>query len=219
MKKCTLGLAGILTLILLTGCVAPSLPDYSQFCAHHPRSILVPPPLNDSPETEATYGYLSTITRPLAEKGYYVFPVALIDQFFKENGMPTPYEMHQIPLSKIDEIIGADAVLYTRVKNYGTEYIVINSCTIVDVDAKLVDVKTGITLWTGEATCQVSSGDGGGGIIGMLVSAAITQVVSSCSDQAHDLCPQVNAQLLTNKDRGLLYGPHHLEFRTDYLPE
>ncbi len=133
--------------------------------------------------------------------------------------MISAYDIHQIPLSKIDEIFGADAVLYTRVKDYGSEYIVINSCTVVDVEGRLVDVKSGITLWKGEATCQVNSSDGGGGIIGMMISAAITQVISSSSDQAHDICPQANAQLLTTRDRGLLYGPRHPEYQTDYFPE
>jgi hypothetical protein len=40
------------------------------------------------------YIYLSTLTKPLAEKGYYVLPVAVIDQFLKENGLPTPAEMN-----------------------------------------------------------------------------------------------------------------------------
>jgi hypothetical protein len=34
---------------------------------------------------EATWGYNSTDTRPLAERGYYVFPIAVVDQFLKEN--------------------------------------------------------------------------------------------------------------------------------------
>jgi hypothetical protein len=35
---------------------------------------------------EATYGALSTVTLPLAEMGYYVYP---LDRFLRENGMPT----------------------------------------------------------------------------------------------------------------------------------
>jgi hypothetical protein len=56
---------------------------------HPPRSILMLPPLNESTAVEATWGYLSTVTQPLAERGFYVFPVAVIDQFLKENGLPS----------------------------------------------------------------------------------------------------------------------------------
>lgn len=99
----------------------------------------------------ATYGYLSTGTRPLAEMGYYVFPVTEVDEPLKENGMPTAGEMHQVPLNKVSEIIGADAVLYIDVDNYGSKCQVINSATVVEASARLVDTKTGTTLWQGHA--------------------------------------------------------------------
>lgn len=60
---------------------ATSIGSYSIrlcFCALQqaaPRSILVLPPMNSSVDVNAPYSYLSTISTPLAEKGYYVFPV------------------------------------------------------------------------------------------------------------------------------------------------
>ncbi len=217
MKNSTSGLLLTLPILLLLGCAQHA--DYTAFRQHRPRSILVPPPLNDSTDTAATYGYLSTVTLPLSEMGYYVFPVAVTDQFFKENGLPSAYEMHQAPLKKIREIFGADAVLYTRVKQYGTKYLIINSTTVVEVEASLVDVKTGETLWKNTALHQVGSGDGGGGPIGMLISAAVTQAISSSTDQAHKICPMANSQLLQTKNQGLLYGPYHPKFMMDELPK
>src|SRR5437879_7019697 len=75
--------------LILTGCAAQPY-DYTNYRQHPPRSIVVLPPLNESTAVEATYGYLSTVTRPIAEQGYYVFPVAVVDQFLKENGLPVP---------------------------------------------------------------------------------------------------------------------------------
>jgi Putative lipoprotein GNA1162-like len=81
-------LSGVLVAVVLTGCAVKPY-DYTNFRLHPPRSILVLPPLNESTAVEATWGYLSTVTQPLAERGFYVFPVAVIDQFLKENGLPT----------------------------------------------------------------------------------------------------------------------------------
>jgi len=53
----------------------------------------------------------------------------VVDHFFKENGMPTPVGMDQTPLNKIREIIGADAVLYATLRQYGAKYVVITSVT------------------------------------------------------------------------------------------
>lgn len=183
--------------------------DYTNFRAHPPRSILVLPPISESTDTRGTYGYLSTVSRPLAEMGYYVYPVAVVDLFMKENGLPTAGEMQQVPLNKIAEVFGADAVLYITLKQYGSKYQVITSTTIVTAEGKLVDTRTGLTLWEGTASAQQSSSSGN--LIADLVAAAVDQVINSSTDQAHEMSHQVNAQLFMIKDHGLLWGPYFPE--------
>ena len=146
--------------------------------------------------------------------GYYVFPVVLVDQLLKENGLPTAGEMHQTPLNKISEIIGADAVLYVTLLEYGTKYMLINSATTVSVKGKLVDTKTGLTLWEGTGSGQQNS-SGSGNLIADAVSALITQVVNSSTDQAHDVSRMANANLLTIKGHGLLYGPYSPKYESE----
>jgi hypothetical protein len=95
-----MGMCGA-ALLLLGGCETVKPYDYTNFHAHPPRSILILPPLNESTKVEATYGYFSTVTAPVAELGYYVYPVEVVDRFFQGNGMPTAGEMHQVPLDKV----------------------------------------------------------------------------------------------------------------------
>ena len=204
----------LFTSLLLAGCATPPKKDYTNFRQHRPRSILVLPPLNESTKVEATYGYLSTVTLPLAEMGYYVFPVAVVDQFLKENGVPTAGEMHQAPLNKISEILGADAVLYTTLVQYGTKYQVINSQTVVIVKGKLVDTRTGLTLWEGDGMAQQNSG-GSGNLIADAIAAVISQAVNSSTDQAHDVSRAANFNFLSIKDRGILYGPYHPKYQEE----
>ena len=206
-------MSGVIVAALLTGCATPKPYDYTNYREHPPRSILVLPPLNESMSMKATYGYLSTVTRPIAELGYYVYPVAVVDQFLKENGMPTAGEMHQVPLNKVAEIVGADAVLFVTVKQYGSKYQIINSATIVVVHATLVDTRTGITLWEGNGAAEQDSG-GSGDIIADLISALITQAINSHSDAAHDVSRTANNILFYTKDHGLLYGPYHPKYGT-----
>ena len=196
------GLLG--SLIMMTGCVTPY--DYTTYREHPPRSILVLPPINQSTDIRATYGYLSTVTKPIAEMGYYVFPVGVIDQVMKENGLPTAGEMHAVPLDKIHEVIGADAVLYCVITQYGSKYQVISSTTVVTVEAKLVDVKTGKLLWAGKGNLAQSSSSGN--IIVDLIASPINQAINQSTDQAHGLSAMVNTQLIMTKDRGLLTGPY-----------
>ncbi len=201
-----LGFAGL-------GCAAQPK-DYSAFRAHHPKSILVLPPLNESTSMDATYGHLSTVSFPLAEMGYYVFPVAVVDQLMKENGLPTAGEMHQIPLKKVEQIFGADAVLYITVKQYGSKYIVLTSVTTVALEARLVDTKTGALLWEHSAVVQQNS-SGNDNIIATMITAAVSQIVNSKTDYAHAFCPLANQLLFATPGKGILHGPRHALFGRD----
>lgn len=206
-------LAALLLVLVASACVPK--PDYTVYRSRLPRSILVLPPLNSTTTVEANYIFLSTASRPLAEAGYYVFPVAVVDAYMKENGLPTPDEMNGVSLKKIKEVFGADAVLYFTIEQWGQKYYVISSQTVVRASARLVDVDTGQTLWTGNAVAVRDSGSGGGGIIGALVAAAIHQIVFSMVDQTHELSRFANTQMVFNKDNGLLLGPRHPEYSTD----
>jgi hypothetical protein len=203
--------------VLLAGCVGGprSKPyDYANFRAHPPRSILVLPPLNESMTVEGTYGYLSTVTRPIAERGYYVFPVAVTDQFMKDNGLPTAGEMQDVPLAKFAEVIGADAVLFLKLKHYGSTYHVVNATTKVEVLAKLVDTRTGILLWEGRGIGQQDSARLSNPIA-TLIAAALTQAINSQTDNAHNVSRMANENLFGARGRGLPYGPYSPKYRTE----
>lgn len=209
-KKLT-SFIGLLCLSLMTGCATTTPYDYSTFEEHKPRSILVFPPLNQSLEVGAPYVYLSRVTQPLAERGYYVFPVAVVDQLMKENGLPSSAEMHDVPLAKIKEIINPDAVLYITIDDWGQKYELISSTAMVKVSGKLIDVDTGALLWEGHAEAIRQSDDGGGGLAGMLVSAVITQIIGKNFDQTPALAQMASYQLFHTKDQGLLEGPYREE--------
>ena len=207
------GLTVTATALLLGGCATPVAYDYSNFRAHPPRSIVVLPPLNESTDVTGPYTYLSTVSQPLAELGYYVFPVAVVDQYLRENGMPTAGEMHQIPPGKLGEVTGADAVLYLDLQQYGSKYQLVSSNTTVEVKARLVDTRSGQVLWENHAVAQTGSNSSQGGLLGQLLAAAISQVVNSKTDAAHAVCRLANAQLFARSGRELPYGPYSPKYQ------
>lgn len=203
--------------MLLVGCAAPEKADYTAFKASRPRSILVLPPLNESPDVKATYGVYAAVTKPLAEAGYYVMPVALVDETFKQNGLANAGEIHTVPIAKLRQIFGADAVMYVTVTEYGTSYHVVTSATVVAAKATLVDLKTGTMLWTGSATASSAEGQGAsGGLVGLLVTAAVTQIVNSATDAGDAMAPVTAARLLSGGlPNGILYGPRSPKYGSD----
>lgn len=185
--------------------------DYTAFRKAAPKSILILPPTNQSPDIQASSGILATATFPVAEGGFYVYPVALVAQTFKENGVTSPDEIQQLPIAKLREVFGADAALYLTVKNYGASYQVVASNVQVTLEAKLVDMRSGDLLWQGKATASNQEGrNNQGGLVGMLVAALVEQIInSSITDPSYRIGAIANSRLLTaNPDaNGMLYGP------------
>jgi hypothetical protein len=194
-------------LVLTAGCATMEPHDYSAYREHLPRSILVLPPLNESVDVNASYVWLSTITMPVAERGYYVFPVALVDAFMKDNGLPGPDEMHSVSLQKLREVFGADAVLYVIIEDWGQKYVVLSSNTVVRARARLVDTASGTEIWQGRADFTESSSSGGGDLLTMVISAAIEQIIDTTSDATHGVARQANYQMVYDPRAGFLPGP------------
>ena len=201
----TFSIAGLL---LAAGCATPEPKDYSAYRANMPASILVLPPTNQSVEVNASYSYLSTISEPIAEAGYYVFPVAVVDAYMKENGLPNAVDMHGVPLDKLGEVFGADAVLYIDIKEYGQEFQVFSSAAVVRADVELMDIGTGAPLWQGSINATKSSDANSGNALVDLIGAAVAQAVGTTTDQAHTVAVEANRNMVFGRD-GLLLGPYH----------
>jgi hypothetical protein len=202
--------------MMLLGCVTPQpvLPDYTKFREHLPTSILVLPPLNKSTDVGATYSCLSSAAEPIAELGFYVYPVAVVDAMMKENGLPSPGEMHQVPVAKLREVTGADAVMFITIEEYGTTFHLFSSVTKVRLSAKLVDTRTELLLWQGtheivEDTDDDSDGSERPGFGERFFDAIFSQIFDNLTNRSHTLARSVNWQLFTSSSEGLLNGPRH----------
>ena len=210
--------AALLLALLATGCATQQKPyDYAAFKESRPRSILVLPPLNNSPEVAATYGMMSQVTYPLAESGYYVLPVTLVDETFKQNGLTTAADIHDVAPAKLREIFGADAGLYVTVKNYGTSYVVVNSVTVVTAEAKLVDLRNGKVIWNGQASASSNENQSNNnGLVGMLVSALVNQIIATSTDASYNIAGITSSRLLmAGRKNGMLYGPRSPKYQSD----
>lgn len=198
----------LLSLFLLSGCVTKN--DLSAFYAHRPKSIVVVPVVNESPEVTASSVFLTTITRPLAERGYYVFPVYLTDMVLRDFGLTEAGHIHQLPPSKFNEIFGADAVLFVTIKDWSTKYMVLVSTVTVEMEYLLKDTKTGQVLWQRTQPYVYSSGGGGGNPILAVVTAAMTALLVDYLP----LAQMANVEAF-REPTGLPAGQYHPDFEKD----
>jgi hypothetical protein len=204
--------------ILSVGCATKSVApyDYSAFEASNPSSILVLPPVNNSPDVTATVGVYAQVSHPLAEAGYYVLPVAVVNETFKQNGLTEASDIHNVAPKKLQEIFGADAALYMTVTQYGSTYNVISSIVTVAAEGKLVDLRTGALLWSNKVVVvdNGNQGNSGGGLAGALLKVAITQILNSALDKTYLVARTANERLLAGGQvNGLLYGPRSPSYK------
>jgi len=197
----------------LYGCSTVQPYDYTEYKNYQPRSILVLPPKNNSVELIATYSVLSNVTLPLSEFGYYVFPVAVVDETFKQNGIFEPAEMHDVSLNRLHDIFKADSVLYMEIDEYGVSYNIISSNANVRLRAKLIDVRTGTLLWEGESFASTSEGKSqSANPIALLITAVVEQIVSNIDDDPSRNTGKVATNRLLLGNNGVLLGPRHPNF-------
>jgi len=217
-------LLAVVLAALLGGCAAVDKAPADPWPAlreARPASVLVLPPVNDSPDVQAPGSVMAQAVLPLAERGYYVFPVALSNETLRLNGVQTPKDAQDISPQKLREVFGADAALYLRVRAYGSVYRVISADSVTTVDARLVDLRDGRTLWTGSASASSAEQRGSlsGGLSSLLLQAIVEQVASSLSDRNHAVAGVAMSRLLASPSpRGLPPGPRASPSRSGARP-
>lgn len=204
-------LYAVTVFVAVLGC-APKRTDYTRYLQHFPKSILVLPPINESLEVQASGMFLSTTTTFLAERGYYVFPVAVVDALFKAEGVPLPPEMHAVPIEKLRRIFGADAVLYVTIKQWTTTYLVFNTTTTVVLDYRLVDTSSEAELWRWQQAFQYSPSNQQSNLASMLVVATVHAAQSGSGRLERDVAAAANNTAFNTPHHGLLTGHRHPDY-------
>ena len=178
----------LLLSLLLSGCATPHYvkkgEEFPAMYEEQPRALLVLPPINESTDAEAKAYYMTTVEEPFALMGYYVFPVEMVSDIMKQEGVYDTEVLYHVPMDKFRDYFGADAVLYTRIKLWNVAYAVLASNLTVSIEAEIVSTKTSRQLWkyTGTVVVDLSGGDTGGGFAGLIAKAIVTAVNTARAD-------------------------------------
>lgn len=198
--------AWVLAAALATALAASPARAQSDLRTARPASILVLPPLNETPDVKAGAAVWAQVTRPVAEAGYYVVPVTLVDQTFRQNGVPTAVDAQSLPFDRLREQFGADAALYLRVTDYGAIYRVVSTEIVVGVSGRLIDLRDGTVLWEGATrVSEVDAARTSGSVGALLAAAVVRQLAATWFDAAAQLSERATARLVDGSD-GLVRG-------------
>jgi hypothetical protein len=198
------------------GCVSPPPRyNYTQFRTEGPRSILVVPVINKSIDVNAPDYFLATIATPLAERGYYVFPVNLVKSVLADDGLSDANLVHAGDPHRLGELFGTDAVMYISIERWDAKYVVFATTVTVELNYTLKSAHTGEILWKNHQVVvyqpQQSSSGGLAGLVANAIAAAITKAAPNYMPLAR----QANGGAINLKGTGLPAGPYDGMFGKD----
>jgi len=215
------------TLLLLSGCAGTTPTtkgsEFPKMYEEQPRSLLILPPINESSDAEAKRYYMTTVEVPFAQMGYYVFPVEMVSEIMKQEGVYDTELLYNMPLNKFYDYFGADAVLFTKIKAWKVSYAVIASTLTVSIEAIIKSTKTDQELWRYADTIVVDlSGGGGGGSLSGLIASAIATAINTAAADYVDYARLANSRIVFTLPAGP-YSPLYMQDQSmeiiDQTPE
>lgn len=186
----------------------------------NPLSILILPPMNESTAAEAKEYYSTTIQEPLAFSGYYTFPYPITAEILKMEGIYDTELLANMSLTKFKEYFGADAVLFTTIKKWDLSYMVLASTLTISIDCNLKSTTSDQTLWkyTGTVVVDLSGGDTGGGLAGLIAKAIVTAVNSAMADYV-PYAQQANYRALASMPYGKYHSQHNKDQNVQFVDQ
>ncbi|BFM12975.1 hypothetical protein R50072_31280 [Simiduia litorea] len=202
----------IITLIglLLTACASQKKVEYdwSGFNAANPRSILILPVLNNTVDVDAPLFALSTLSVPLGNKGYYVFPVNTVKTVLEQEGLYDGETIKQLGSESLANMFGADSVLYVEINKWDAQYMLLSTTVTVSIDYTLDD-KLGNQIWSEQVTTMYTPNNNStGNPMADLVAAAITAGITRAAPNYIPLMQQANHIAFNSGAKAIPQGPY-----------
>lgn len=199
----------ILCLFTLTlfGCANIQKKDMSAFYIAAPRSILVVPVVNRTLDIDAPIFVLTTLPIPLANKGYYVFPVNTIKYILEQEGLYEGDRILTIPVPTLANMFGADAILYVTIHRWDAKYAFIATTVTVEFDYKLV-AADGTIIWQENKKMAYSPQNNSGVGLSGLFAAAITAAITRAAPNYMPLAQSAHQQVFLMGPNQLPDGPY-----------
>lgn len=170
-----------------------------------PVSILVMPPINTSTSVEAKDYFYYTLSQPLANHGYYVYPALLSMQTLQTESAYDSELFIEGDISKFGSTFGADLLLFTTITNWEKHGVA--GSVDVGVEYLIRSTSTGDTVYKRKGTFRYNTATqgSGGGLIALAVRMATTAIKTAVTDYV-SVARSCNVMVLGNLPNGKYTG-------------
>ncbi len=212
---CRFGYLAALVVLVLGCASAPPKHDFAKFREANPQSILIVPVINKSVDVNAPDYFLATISRPLAERGYYVFPVNMVRSVLSDDGLSDANMVHAGDPRRLGELFGADAIMYISIERWEAKYVVLATTVTVELNYSLKSGHSGEELWKNHQTVVYQPQQSSAGGLAGLLANAVAAAIAKAAPNYIPLARQANYGAIYTKGTGLPAGPHDGSYLKD----
>ncbi|WP_293227300.1 GNA1162 family protein [Moritella sp.] len=203
-------LIAITIILFMSGCATTTTTKEAAFPDMYSdvnrQTMLIVPIINETTAAEAPDFLNATVAQPLADKGYYVLPVPIVNNIFKEAGIIDGAQLKGIPFSTYKDKFGAESVLFIKLTSWETNYMVISGNVTVGMEYILVSAETNNVLWSYKNTFVLDTSGSSGNLIADLIVTAISTAATDYVPVAR----RVHANAVTTLPVGK-YHPKYLQ--------
>jgi hypothetical protein len=163
---------------------------------------------NKSVDVNAPDYFLATIATPLAERGYYVFPVNMVKSVLSDDGLSDANLVHAGDPHRLGELFGADSIMYISIERWDAKYVVLSTSVTVEINYVMKSAHTGQELWSNHQKIVYTPQNNGGGGIAGLIASAVAAAITKAAPNYMPLAHQANNGAINLKGTGLPAGPY-----------
>ncbi|MBC8288449.1 MAG: DUF799 family lipoprotein [Nitrospinae bacterium] len=156
--------SGMLLLVtLLSACasdlqtkVSGHLNDLSK----HQTVAILPVEASDAGQREMAKMFRQGLYANLKQSKFNLLEKYVVDSLLKQNHLNDPASFLTINPMQFGEILGADAIVFSRINKVERSYFIVHSSIELSVSVQMIDTRTGEILWRAEQTEHDFSGVG-----------------------------------------------------------
>ena len=121
---------------------------------------ILPVETSDPGQKEMAKMFRQGLYANLKQSKFHLLERYVIDGLLKQNKLADPSTLLAINPMKFGEILGVDAIVFSRINKVERSYFVLHSSIKLSVSVQMVDTRSGEILWRAEQTEQDFSGIG-----------------------------------------------------------
>jgi hypothetical protein len=126
----------------------------------HQTVAILPVEASDEGQMEMAKMFRQGLYANLKQSKFNLLEKYIVDGLLKQNNLNDPANFLKINPMQFGEILGADAIVFSRINKVERSYFIVHSSIELSVSVQMVDTRTGEILWRAEQTEHDFSGIG-----------------------------------------------------------